>query len=203
MCAWAEQWISEGVLLSARQTRHTPQLRPAPRHTWSAELHKPREHGHIGVWTHTHKSTRTHTVDVDTAGSFILVSLYFGSFLALRSLLSLEVPPLFSHLWIRVLLIKTWPPRLSCSFLFPSFALILILPSVSILHLPFPLHTNGSLTLSPLLLQHSVLWCLKVSVIRVHVLCTRKTHMDAYLTGEGAGKLGKVKVTASWLILAC
>lgn len=132
MRAWAGQWISEGVLLSARQTRHTPQLRPAPRHTRS--YISPES---TGTPECERTYTRAHTVDAHTAGSFILVSLYFGAFLASRSLLSLEVSPFFSHLWIGVLLIKTWPPRLSCSILFPSFALIL--PSVSIPFIsPFP-----------------------------------------------------------------
>lgn len=109
------------------KTRHTPQLRPASKHTWCPGLHKPKKHSH---YEHTH--TRTHTVDADTAGPLSHVSVHFHAFLALQSLTLLRF--LFSfHLTLRVL-------KLHLHNSSHSFTLNLSQPSNSLFPIAHPHH---------------------------------------------------------------
>lgn len=99
------------LLGACSRTRHTAQLRPAPRHTWSAALRKPGEHSEC-EHKHTHTGCRH--------------SWAFYAHLSLSTCaLSSPWTPFRVSLFICAIHIETSPSStLLCLSSFPSFALV-------------------------------------------------------------------------------
>lgn len=139
MCARVERWLSEGVLLSARQKHVTWRSCILLADTRGGQGYISPESAATSACQHTNTATRTHSwVFYSPRSTTVLSWPCAPSF-------CLKFPPFFSSCLNPVLLIKTWPPQRSRSRL-SHLVHAFILPSVSISSSPPPLPMSNSLT---------------------------------------------------------